>query len=194
MLIGSGGHAQVLLETLLAHRTDVTVYGILDPNIERQGERIFGVSIIGDDSWLSTARDHGVTHFVVGAGSIGDSSLRERLYKLGLSHSLIPLSVIHPGAYISPRAIPGLGVQIMANAIINTNAQIGNNVIINTGSIVEHDCIIGDHVHIASGACLTGQVHVGQGTHIGAGATIRQSIKIGDYVIIGLGAGVVKDV
>lgn len=193
ILLGSGGHALVLLDAMM-QTGDKTVYGILDPDKKRHGERIFGIPIIGDDGWLSEAATHGVTHFVVGIGSVGDSRLRERVYHLGQEHHLIPHSVIHPRAIVSPYAELGLGVQIMANATVNTHARIGNNVIVNTGSIVEHDCVVGDHVHVASGACLTGQVQVGRNAHIGAGATIRQSIKIGDYAIIGMGAGVVKDV
>lgn len=194
VVIGSGGHAKVLLDILLMKKTEIIVHGILDANSDRHGKSLYGIPIIGNDSWLVTAKKYNVSHFVVGLGSVGDSNLRERIYQLGITHQLTPLSIIHPSAIIAHHVELGTGVQIMANAVINTNTRIMDNVIINTGSIIEHDCVIGSHAHIATGAQLAGGVHIGQGTHVGAGATIRQSITVGDYAIIGLGAGVVNDI
>jgi sugar O-acyltransferase (sialic acid O-acetyltransferase NeuD family) len=194
IILGAGGHAGVLIDTL-QERGDVIVVGLLTPDHERWGKAIFGVPILGGDDLLNALiHEQGVNSFVVGVGSIGDTSLHRRLFEHGLQATLKPLDVIHPKALISRRAVLNAGVQVMAGSVINTSTTIGTNVVINTGAIVEHDCWIGNHAHIASGARLAGQVRVETGVHVGIGATIRQNINIGADAIIGAGAVVVKDV
>jgi sugar O-acyltransferase (sialic acid O-acetyltransferase NeuD family) len=183
----------VLIDCLLENR-EVNLWGILDPDVAKRGQDILGVPIVGGDERLSSLRREGITHFVVGVGSAGNNGPRERLFREALAHGLAPLSVQHHSAICSPRARLGIGVQLLAGAIVNVRAEIGDNVLLNTGSIVEHDCRIGDHVHVATGARLAGTVEVGTRAHIGAGATVRQNIRIGAGAIVGAGAVVVQDV
>jgi sugar O-acyltransferase (sialic acid O-acetyltransferase NeuD family) len=158
------------------------------------GQDIWGVKILGGDNLLPEMVRLGVTHFVVGLGSVGDSRARQHLFEMGLSSDLKPLTVKHPSAICSRWAEVGAGAQLLPGSIVNAGAQLGANVIVNSGAVVEHDCRIGAHAHIATGAKLSGGVEVGAGAHIGAGATVRQAIRVGDGAIIGAGAVVVKDV
>jgi len=190
IIIGGGGHARVLIDTLQQSGT-ADLHGILDP--QTVGTMIYGVAVLGGDELLPTiAAD--VTHFVIGLGGTQNNSPRQRLFEAALAHRLLPLSVIHPTAICSPRADLAAGVQILAGAIVNAGAQLGQNVLVNSGAIVEHDCSIADHVHIATGARLAGGVKVGLGAHIGAGATIRQYVTIGSRSVVGAGAVVIRDV
>lgn len=193
VVLGGGGHAKVLIDCLgiIGH---AKILGILDPDTELWGKILSGVPVLGADNMLPDLVTAGVNSFVVGAGSIGNSQIRQKLFEFGLANGLQPLSVIHPAATISTRVELAWGVQILAASVINAGARIGKNVIVNSGAIVEHDCEISDHVHIATGAKLSGGVRVGSGAHIGAGATIRQNIVIGDGAVVGIGAAVVKDV
>lgn len=192
IILGGGGHARVLIDTLLLN--GITPKGILDIDPTRIGETVLGVPILGGDDLLPDLLTQGITHFVVGVGSAGNMHPRHQTYLRGLAAGLAPLSVIHPRAIVSANAQLGEGVQILAGSIVNAGARIGANVIVNTGAIVEHDCTLEDHVHVATGAKLCGTVSVGQGVHIGAGATVLQGITIGANVTVGLGSVVTKDV
>jgi UDP-perosamine 4-acetyltransferase len=169
-------------------------HAVLDADPARCGQSLYGVPVVGDDSCLPDLVREGVNCFLVGVGSSGDNRPRRRLFHLGLSFGLKPLTLVHPAAVCSQRAVLGAGSQCLAGSIINAEASLGVNVLVNTGALVEHDCVLGDHVHVASGAQLAGGVRVGPCAHVGAGATLRQGITVGEGAVVGLGAAVVKDV
>lgn len=193
VVIGAGGHARVLIDCI-EHLPDIEIVGLLTPELSLRGTYIYSIPVLGDDVLLPSLFEMGVGYFVIGLGGTGDNRPRERLYERACSSGLEPLTVIHPSALISGRAVLNAGCQALAGCVINAGAHIGKNVLLNTGVIVEHDCVLGDHVHLATGALLTGAVKVGSFAHIGAGAIVRQGISIGDYAVVGAGAVVVKDV
>lgn len=193
VILGGGGHAAVLLDALMASR-QAEPYVVVDSNPLSWGKDLFGVPIRGGDETLSELIRQGVTCFLVGVGGIGYNSPRQRLFELGLSRGLKPLTLRHPSSVCSPWARVGEGSALLAGAVVNARAVLGVNVIVNTGAIVEHDCVVGKHVHIATGAKIAGGVLIGDGAHVGAGATIRNGLRIGDGAVVGAGAVVVKDV
>lgn len=193
VILGAGGHARSLIDCLRA-KGESTIHGILSNDPEQWGTDILDISILGSDDLLSELHAAGVTHFVIGVGSVGDTRLRQRLADLGLVYNYQPFTVIHPSAVCASSAQLGAGTQVFAQAVINATSTIGQHVVINTGAIVEHDCQISDHVFIAPRACLCGNVIVERGAHIGAGAIIRENITIGAQAIVGAGAVVVKPV
>ncbi len=190
IIIGAGGHAKVLYDSL--RLLGVEILGVLDkcpPPSRQAGE----LPIIGDDSAIS-AYSNDAVELVNGLGSVGDTALRASIYykfkKLGYGFR----QVIHPAAIIASDCTLGEGVQVMAGAVVNTGTRIAEDSIINTGAVVDHDCVIGSHVHIAPGAILSGGVQVGDGSHIGTGATVIQGVSIGRNALVGAGAVVLKDV
>ncbi|MDP1808992.1 MAG: acetyltransferase [Actinomycetota bacterium] len=191
--IGAGGHAKVVLE-ILKLMGGYEIAAFVDPRKELWGRDVLEVPVRGDDTLLPSLYDQGIRHAFIGVGTTGDTRARRKLYQkvCGLGFEMV--SAIHPQAIISPSAVIGQGVTIMAGTVINADAAIGDNVILNSGAIVEHDCVIGCHVHIATGACLAGTVFVGDGTHVGLGAMVRQSINIGQNVVVGAGALVLQDI
>ncbi len=193
VMFGSGGHARVLMDCLReSGQADVRI--ILDADRSLWRKKVSGALIIGGDRFIKKVAGRGVTHFVVGMGAARSNALRQRLFRLGLSAKLVPLTVKHPTAICSTRAWIGAGSQLLPRSVVNAGAILGRNVIVNTGAIVEHDCRILDHVHVATGAKLAGAVKVGEGAFIGAGATVRQGIRIGKKAVVGAGAVVVKNV
>lgn len=191
IVIGSGGHARVLISALNALQREV--FGILHPDATLVGQSIAGIRILGnDDKVREYASD--TIELVNGIGSVSSTAKRKDIFikfkKKGYSFA----QIIHPSATIMPDVQSGEGVQIMAGAIVQTGCVIGNNAIVNTGAILDHDCMIGAHVHVASGAVLSGGVRIGEMAHIGTAAIIIQGIKIGYEAIIGAGAVVIRDV
>lgn len=189
VLMGGGGHAAMVIEAMkaLGH----TPAFVLDRDRETWGSELLGVPVLGGDNRLTTSD---ATHFVVTHGSIGPGGPRQESFELGLAAGLEPLTVVHPGAIVSPSASIGAGTVVLAGSAISARAVIGRNAIVNTRAVVEHHCRIGDHVHVASGACVCGQVSVGDRALIGAGSTVRQSIVVGSDALVAAGATVVKDV
>ncbi len=192
-VLGGGGHAAVLIESLRASGTDIAL-AILDRDPVSWGKEVLGVPVLGGDDLLPSLCDRGADCFIVGLGTTGTGHLRRQLFDYGRSVGLEPLSVFHPSAVISPSAVLGRGCQVLAGAIVHTRAVLGNNVLINSGAIVEHDCTIGDDVHVATGAKLAGGITVGERSMIGLGAAVRQGLRIGKNAIVGAGAVVVSDV
>jgi sugar O-acyltransferase (sialic acid O-acetyltransferase NeuD family) len=193
VILGGGGHARVLIDVMREVGLGEP-HGILDADASRWGGELDGVPILGGDELLTQLADHGVTSFVVGLGSVGDTRPRRRLFSLAIEHGLEPLTLCHPSAVCSSVVTLGAGCQLLPGSIVNAGASLGADVIVNSGAIIEHDCVVGDHVHVATGARLASSVHVGAGAHVGIGAVVRQCISIGEYAVIGAGAVVVRDV
>jgi sugar O-acyltransferase (sialic acid O-acetyltransferase NeuD family) len=201
LVLGAGGHCKSVLDSLLSMSYYETV-ALIDKDkstrIEQDKEAqrldaLLGYSIIGGDHDLERLFFEGYTDAFVAVGSIGDVSLRMKLYALIKQIGFHIPNIIDISSVVSPYAFLGEGIFIGKNAVVNAESRIGNCAIINTSSIIEHECFIGDFVHVASGSVLSGNVHIDKGTHIGAGCTIRQGIHIGEDTMIGMGSVVLRD-
>ncbi len=191
VVLGSGGHARVVLSILMS-APDMTVAGIVAAN--SKAEVVEGVPVLGGDECLPGLAEQGISSFIIGVGSVGDSSLRRELYDHCLAVGLSPVNAVHNLADVDRSVRIGTGTVVMSHAVIQVGGNVGDNVIINTGAIIGHDCVIQDHAHVALGANLGGEVQVGEGAHIGMGASVRNGIVVGENAIVGVGAAVVKDV
>lgn len=188
IIIGNGGHASVLTETLLTQGEKIL--GFTAPTVELNQ---FSLPYLGNDEVILNYSSIDI-ELVLGIGMVRPSPVREKIFQYFNSNGYQFKSIVHHEAIIAPSVKFGQGVQIMAGSIIQTNTNIADNTIINTGALIDHDCIIGQHVHIAPGTKLSGTVIIQKGTHIGIGATIIQGITIGANCLIGAGSVVVRDI
>ena len=193
VILGAGGHARVLLDSLILMCTAYS-FVILDRTAQGSTREVMGIPVAGDDSLLPELIGRGARRFVVGLGATGNNGPRRRLFELGISHRLHPLVVRHPSAISSRWCTIGAGTQLLARSVVNPGAMLGVNVIVNTSAVVEHDCVIEDHVHIATGATLAGSVRIGELAHVGCGAIVKEGVTVGKRAIVGAGAVVVNDV
>lgn len=191
IIIGTGGHAKVLVDALLLN--SVEILGVADADPTKKGQLCLGVMIIGSDEEAMKYPTETI-RMVNGVGSVRLNPKRMHLFERFKREGYQFSSVIHPLAIIASDAVLSEGVQIMAGAIVQAGCHVGINSIINTGAIVDHDCHIGAHVHISPGAILSGGVRVGEGTHIGTGATIIQGIRIGSNSLVAAGAAVIRNI
>lgn len=191
VFIGAGGHCKVIIDMM---RDTLVIAGITDIDTKKQGTIFYGVPVLGNDSNLESLYHEGIKSALVTLGSIGDCSLRKKLYELAVGIGFRMINVISTHSVISPSISIGNGNVFMDGAIIHADVRIGDNCIINTGAIIEHDCVLGDHVHISPGACVAGGVRIGSGVHIGIGASIIQDVGIGDNSIIGAGSTVIRNI
>jgi len=190
IIIGAGGHAQVLLDAL--QLSSCKILGFVDPAYAKGASGPRGLPMLGGDEVLDGFSVSEV-QLVNGIGSIGPTTSRGSVWRRGKAAGFTFAQVVHPSAVISPGATLGEGVQIMAGCIVQTGAEIGANSIINTRASVDHDCKIGETVHIAPGVTLSGNVRIGDRAHIGTGAVVIQGISIGADSLVAAGAVVYRD-
>lgn len=188
VLIGGGGHAQVVAGMLAALGRPVR--GFVAPTCKTQ---LTGIAWLGGDAVLDDIAP-GSADMALGIGSAGDAGLRRGLFEAlaAKGHALPALA--HPSAHVAEGVRLAPGAQVMLGACLQAGAALAENAIVNTGAIVDHDCRIGAHAHVAPGAVLCGGVEVGAGAHVGAGARVIQGIAIGAGAIVGAGAVVLADV
>lgn len=191
LIIGAGGHAQVVADILLRMHeagADLTPIGFLDDNPHLFGEWRLGLPILGPLAAID-AVDHDAV--IIG---IGDNRTRQAIYERLAACGEQFIVARHPSAIVARDAVIGAGTVIAARAIVNAGAHIGVNVILNSGCIVEHHNRIGAHAHIAPGATLGGAVTVGEGALVGIGATVLPQCIVGAWSTVGGGAVVTSTV
>lgn len=187
VVLGAGGHAKVVIEILRANgeTVDYCVSGT------HGAETCVGVSVLEGDEHLPTLRQKGYCRAFV---AIGSNAIRQRVADVVRRVGFQLINAISPHAIISPSVRLGVGIAIMAGAIINAASVIADLVIVNTGATIDHDCCIGRGVHIAPQCTLAGNVIVGEGAFLGTGATAIPRMQIGRRATVGAGAVVIRNI
>lgn len=190
IIVGASGFGKEVL-SLLKLFQDINVIGFIDSRVEIKGERIDGIPVLGDDSFLENLRNEGVEAAVV---AIGDYQTRAKLAQhcRELGYQLI--NVVHPSSKIVNTVKMGEGVIIYGGTVINADVKIGNNVLINSGATIGHDTVVEDNVNINPGVDIGGKVLIKQGAYIGIGSSVIQNIVVGAESLVGAGAVVIRDV
>lgn len=192
LLLGAGGHARVVAETVLSAG--------LFSSIAFLDDRCTGPAQLPDQlGWPVIGPFHAALdsqirqQFPAALVAIGNSAVRlQWLPSLAAAGFELPV-VLHPTACLSPSAQIGAGSVVLAQAVIQAQVVIGSGSILNTGCSVDHDAQLGDGVHICPGARLAGEVSVGDRSWIGIGSSVIEQIRIGVDVTVGAGAAVVRD-
>ncbi len=181
IILGAGGHARVLIDTLQLNKADII--GITAPKRSNP----YNLRYLGDDNAILTYAYNDVL-LVNGIGSLPGNNRRQEVFNQFHALGYQFCSVIHPSAIIASNVKIAEGVQIMAGTTIQTGTEIGQNTIVNTGANIDHDCQIGEEVHIAPGSTLCGDITIGNRVHIGCGTTIIQNISIENDMTLAAGS------
>jgi sugar O-acyltransferase (sialic acid O-acetyltransferase NeuD family) len=191
LIIGAGGHGQVVADILQAQRTAgerVVVVGYVDDDDSLQQKQRLGIVVLGRIAAIPEI-DHDA--LIVALGDNGRrAKLHERTSKPG-----VPFAIArHPSAIVASGAAVGEGSMICARAVVGCESRIGRGVILNTACTVDHHASIGDFVHIAPGVHLGGEVSVGDEALVGLGAVVLPGLRIGSRAVVGAGAVVTRNV
>ncbi|WP_263841478.1 acetyltransferase [Salinibacter sp.] len=189
VILGGGGHAQVILSTL--RRLSCQILGYTDPS--SNASLAAEVEYLGGDEALREF-DPDEVMLAVGVGSTRDTALRTRLFNGAHTEKFDFPPIVHPEAFVAPEVNLEEGAQVMAGAIVQPGTKLKENVVINTNATIDHDCNVRAHVHVSPGATLSGEVILEEGAHVGTGASIIQDIRVGAGSTIGAGAVVIDDV
>lgn len=182
VVIGSGGHAKVVIATVRAAGGDVV--SAWDDDEARWGQEVLGVPIKGPIS----AEAIGGSPAIV---AIGDNRTRG---SVAAALRATWITACHPSAVVHPSSSLGPGTVVFAGCVVQPDTTIGAHSIINTGASVDHDCIIGDFVHVGPGVRLCGGVTVDEGVLLGVGAKVAPNVELGPWSTAGAGAVCVVDV
>lgn len=187
-IIGSGGHAKVVIDTVHAIG-NIEIAGVLDDDPERIDHHVSGIEIVGPISRESVT-EFGIEHAVI---AIGSNSVRAAIAER-LSGAVSWTTLVHPRAYVAGHTHIGDGTVLFAGAILQPGSTLGDHVILNTHASVDHDSNVADFSHIGPGAHLAGNVVLGEGVFVGLGVGVIPGCTIGEWATIGAGSVVINNI
>tara|TARA_B110000879_G_C11077460_1_gene473338 strand:+ start:150 stop:758 length:609 start_codon:yes stop_codon:yes gene_type:complete len=187
-LVGTGGHAKVVFESMLMHvDQNHNLIIVRDDVASTPGRRFMGLEV----ETPALLQDMNRINLHV---AIGNNVTRQQMLTEGCKRGAYLYSIIHKKSYVcDPKAI-GAGSFVASGAIVSVHVSVGDGVIINHNAVVDHDCLLGNFCHVAPGAVLCGNVTLGKRVMIGARAVVLPNIIIGDDVIVGAGSVVTKSI
>lgn len=188
LIVGCGGHGQVIADALFAQNGEQKPVGFVDDNSSLWGTEVCELPVYG----ATNQRYHIEYDSII--ISIGDNQVRRTVFDQLITQGETLATVIHPCSTIATNVSIGIGTFVAAHAVVATGSLVGENSIINTASSVDHHNSIGDHVLIGPGAHLGGDVTIGGGALIGIGATVLPQRTVGANAIVAAGSVVTKDV
>lgn len=158
VILGAGGYANTVRD--VAEQIGYEIVAMLDDKLPRQPLASF-IDYIAPDMCFIPA--------------FGNNAFRlqwcERITEAGG----ILVSLVHPSAYVSPKARISTGVVVLPHAIVNTGTEIKQGCIVNIGAIIDHDCILEPGVHIAPGAIVKGENRVPSCEKIESGVVVERA-------------------
>lgn len=191
VVLGSGAHARVLIDTLRLVGARILGYSDQQPGLAASAAG--AVDFLGGEDAVF-ARAPSTIYLVNAVGPASAFGRRDAVFQRFRAKRYRFAQVVHPAAVLASGIALGEGTQVMAGAVIQPGCAIGDNVVVNAHATIEHDCVVGNHTHIGAGAVLTGGVSVGAGAYVGAGATVVSGLAIGAGSLIAAGATVIEPV
>lgn len=192
ILIGGGDHCRSLLDTL-SKNTDFEVFSIVD-HISKVGTNVYGYEIKHTDDDLQSLYDNGIRTAFITVGSVGNFSIREKLYRRAKEIGFTLPVIIDNSAVVSKFSSIKEGTFVGKGAIVSIGCTIDEMAIINTGAVIDHDSTIGKFSVISPSVAVAGGVNIGEYSYIGINSTVIQAISIGSGCLIGAASNVVKNI
>ena len=186
IIIGSSGHSKVIID-IFEKTGKFNILGLIDP-FRQIGDETLGYKILGNEESLAHIISSKIKFKLFIA--IGDNHNRYKVMcKLA---NIIPnidyVSAIHPSAQIGKNVKLGIGVAVMAGAVINSDTVIEDFTIINTKASIDHDCKMEKFSSLAPNVTIGGYVKIGEFSAISISAIIKDYITVGKHSVIGAGA------
>lgn len=189
ILVGSSGHAKVIVEIL--ESLNYEIIGYVDSFAEI-GSKVDGYKILGNEFVLYDTKKIGTNNVCI---AIGNNHQRRAMFQKieAINSKILYPNIISKRSQISKNVSIGKGNVIMDNSIIHTSSVLGDFNIINTSSIIEHDCSINNFISVSPGSIICGNVTIKNESFIGAGSVVIQKTEIGEKTIIGAGSVVISN-
>ncbi|UXY14470.1 NeuD/PglB/VioB family sugar acetyltransferase [Chitiniphilus purpureus] len=181
LIIGAGGHGRAIAE-LVELGGQFSIAGFVDDGWPQLHE-VWHYPVLGAIADLPRFKPCASHAFV----AIGNNRVRlQLLHQLETMQFAVP-NLLHPRACVSPRAVLGTGVAVMAGAVVGCEAVLADGVIVNAGAVVDHHCVVGRCGHFGVGAFAAGGVRVGEGAWLQAGCALGYRVVVDDWAILAPG-------
>lgn len=161
VILGAGGYGQTVSD-LAAQSGRYENILFLDDNSAAQ-------TVAGQCADYAAFLDEQTEFYPAFGSNEGRLSWLDRLAEAGAKIA----SLIHPTAYVSPRATIGEGCMVLPKAVVNTDTIVERGVIVNCGAIIDHGCTIGEGAHICLGAIVKAENNIPSQMKVEAGAVIE---------------------
>ena len=161
LILGAGGYGKTVAD-LAAQLDRYEKIAFLDDG--RTGENILGTC---SEFMMFADPD---THMYPAFGS---NEIRMHWLEALASAGIMVPTLVHPRAYVSPRAVLGMGSVVLPMAVVNTGVTVEEGCIINIGALIDHDSVIEAGVHLAPGAIVKAENRISSGSKIGSGVVIE---------------------
>jgi len=188
LIIGSGGHAGVVIDAI-EKGGYYNIVGLIDDFAE-VGLIKHGYQILGRREDIGNIyKSYGEPYLFI---AVGDNKSREEIHSKNQGFSYPP--IIHPSASVGKGVRIMLGSFVAAGAVINSNSEVQQFSIINTGASLDHDSVLCSYASLNPKSATGGRVVIGYRSTIGMGAMIRDGVRIGADCTIGMGAVVTDNI
>lgn len=191
LILGAGGHGQVVANVLLAMQQagrPLEPIGYLDDDPEVAGHFRLGLPVLGPFAALDST-----PHEMVLLG-IGNNRLRRRLYDELIARGEQFATAIHPSSVVNFGAAVGPGCVVAPLCLVGTAVTLGANIALNGHVLVGHNSVVGDHTLMGPNVTVGGDVEIGEGALIGMSATVMSQRRVGAWATVGAAALVTRDV
>ena len=105
--------------------------------------------------------------------AFGNNEARMTWMRRLLDHGVHVPTLVHPTAYVSPRAVLATGVMVLPKAVVNTGVTVKTGCIINIGVLVDHDTVVEEGCHLAPGAIVKAENRIPAGSKINSGTVVE---------------------
>ena len=160
LILGAGGYGKTVAD--LAEQLGYETIAFLDDG--RRGPNVLGkceefARFCNTDTHIYPA--------------FGNNTVRMRWMKKLLDSGAQVPTLVHPRAYVSPRAVLEAGTVVLPMAVVNTGVRVKMGCIVNIGALIDHDSVIEEGVHLAPGAIVKAENRIPAGCRIESGQVIE---------------------
>jgi sugar O-acyltransferase (sialic acid O-acetyltransferase NeuD family) len=164
--------------------------GFVDDNPGKRGMHATGVKVFDRKAFLDFPN---AKVLAVPGSPTSYKQRREIIQNLGIEPGRFA-TVMHPAASVSPNAVIGRNVLIMAGTVVTATAVVKDHACILPNSVVHHDSIIGEYTLVGSGVVIAGYVTIHSHCYISSGSSVKNGVQIGARALVGMGSVVIRDV
>lgn len=161
LILGAGGYGRTVAD-LAAQLGRYGQIAFLD-------DRAAGESILGKCGEFLRFSSETVEFYP----AFGDNACRMQWLRRLEAAGCALATLVHPRAYVSPKARLGRGTVVLPMAVVNTGVQTGPGCIVNIGALIDHDSVLDEGVHLAPGAIVKAENRIPAGRKIGSGEVIE---------------------